>query len=281
MGGETTIVGTPERVVGLAPIVYESLVALDIEPVAITLFAEGGASQPYEEFPPYLQERLQGIEMVGNRNEPSLEAILAVKPDLIIGADAHIEIYDSLSRIAPTLIFEGCSSNCSNENQSWRTTLTGIGEAFGVESRARKVIDDYESKAANAKIALQESVGGESVMLLRLLANGFRIHGPQHSTMGHILYDDLGLALPAALPDDLATEFVPMEQLLEVDPDHLFLMKGNEEREKELLEGPIWKELSAVKNNHVYEVDVYWIRGHGAFGKNAIVDDAVRLLAGD
>jgi iron complex transport system substrate-binding protein len=115
-------------------------------------------------------------------------------------------------------------------------------------------------------------------MLLRVLANGFRIHGPQHGTMGHVLYDDLGLELPPSLPADLSTEFVPMEQLLEIDPDYLFFMKGNEEREKELRDGPIWNQLSAVKNGRVYEVDIYWIRGHGVFGKSAVVDDTVNLL---
>ena len=280
LGGETEIDGTPERVVALAPVVYESMMALDIKPVAATLFGSGGPNQPLQEVPPYLTEQLAGITLVGERNEPNLEAILAVGPDLIIGWDRNIKVYDALSRIAPSVILDRCEENCSREQQWWRASLTTMGQVFGQEEAAQQKIAEYEEHAAAAKETLRESVGDETVLLMRVLAKGFRVHGPTHSTMGHVLYDDLGLQLPPGIPQDWGAVFVPMERLVDIDPDHLFLMKGNQERLQELLEGPIWNNLTAVKNNRVYEVDLYWIRGHGWFGKMAIVDDAVRLLAG-
>ena len=281
LGGETEIAGTPERVVALAPVVYESMMALDIKPVATTLFGSGGPNQPLQEVPPYLTEQLAGITLVGERNEPNLEAILAVGPDLIIGWDRNIKVYDALSRIAPSVVLDRCEENCSREQQWWRTSLTTIGQVFGQEEAAQAKIVEYEEHAAAASEKLQEAIGDETVLLMRVLAKGFRVHGPGHSTMGHVLYDDLGLQLPPGIPQDWGAVYVPMEQLVDIDPDRLFLMKGNEERLKELLEGPIWNNLTAVRNNRVYEVDLYWIRGHGWFGKMAIVDDAVRLLAGE
>ena len=278
LGGETEIVEEPKKVAALAPVAYESMMALGIRPAATTLFGSGGPNQPLQEVPPYLVEQLAGMTTVGERNEPNLEAILAVQPDLIIGWDRNIKVYDAMSRIAPTVILERCEENCSKEQQWWRTSLTTIGQVFGKEDLAQEKIAEYEAHAADAEETLQAKLGDETVLLLRVLAKGFRVHGPAHSTMGHILYDDLGLRLPPGIEQDWGAVYVPMEQLVDINPDHLFLMKGNAERLKELLEGPVWNNLTAVKNDRVYEVDLYWIRGHGWFGKMAIIDDAVRLL---
>ena len=278
LGGETEVSEVPKEVVALAPVVYESMMALGIKPVATTLFGSGGPNQPLQEFPPYLVEQLDGVTLVGERNEPNLEAILAVQPDFIIGWDRNIKVYDALTRIAPSVILDRCEENCSKEQQWWRTSLETVGQIFGMENEAQAKIEEYEAHAAQAKTMLQEAIGDETVLLMRVLAKGFRVHGPAHSTMGHILYDDLGLQLPEGIPQDWGAVYVPMEQLVDIDPDYLFLMKGNPERLEELLNGPVWNNLTAVKNNRVYEVDLYWIRGHGWFGKMAIIDDAVKLL---
>jgi iron complex transport system substrate-binding protein len=56
--------------------------------------------------------------------------------------------------------------------------------------------------------------------------------------------------------------------------------QGNETAKKnleQLLSNPIWKNLKAVKENHVYVVPSYWI-GSGMLAANAIVDDLFKYL---
>ena len=69
----------PQRVVALDFMFAESVIALDLVPVGMadTAFYPGWLG--------YQSERLANVTDIGSRQEPGLEAIAAVKPDLIIG----------------------------------------------------------------------------------------------------------------------------------------------------------------------------------------------------
>lgn len=96
--GETTIEGTPERIVVIDSPHLDALVALGITPVGAT---ESGAATGV---PAYLADDLEGTEIVGPTMEPDLEAIASLNPDLIIGAQVrHEALYEQLSAIAPTV----------------------------------------------------------------------------------------------------------------------------------------------------------------------------------
>jgi ferric hydroxamate transport system substrate-binding protein len=78
----------------------ENLLALGIQPVGV---ADIRGYQKYVNVQPSLAESVVDI---GTRQEPSLEAIAQLKPDLILGVELrHQTIYDTLSAIAPTLLF--------------------------------------------------------------------------------------------------------------------------------------------------------------------------------
>jgi iron complex transport system substrate-binding protein len=54
--------------------------------------------------PSYLAGKAQGIKTVGGISELNLEAIAALKPDLILGSKLRAnDLYDKLSAIAPTV----------------------------------------------------------------------------------------------------------------------------------------------------------------------------------
>ncbi|HKT63845.1 MAG TPA: ABC transporter substrate-binding protein, partial [Burkholderia sp.] len=91
----------PQRVVALDFMFAESVVALDLVPVGMadTAFYPGWLG--------YQSDRLAHVTDIGSRQEPGLEAIAAVKPDLIIGVGfRHAPIFDALDRIAPTILFQ-------------------------------------------------------------------------------------------------------------------------------------------------------------------------------
>lgn len=76
----------------------------------------------------------------------NLEAILAAQPDLIIASTAITqEDYDNLSKIAPTIVYY---------REDWRSSLTALGEAFGMEEEAQAVVSEYENKIAMGRTAL-------------------------------------------------------------------------------------------------------------------------------
>ncbi|MGH3976184.1 MAG: ABC transporter substrate-binding protein, partial [Pseudonocardiaceae bacterium] len=90
--GSTEITGKPRRVVVLDTGELDSVLALGITPVgAVRTDATSGPQ-------PYLADRVQDVTMVGTNNQPNLEAIAALRPDLILSSKLrHEDLYDKFS----------------------------------------------------------------------------------------------------------------------------------------------------------------------------------------
>jgi ferric hydroxamate transport system substrate-binding protein len=98
-GGDTVLEQEPARIVALEWHSVEDLLVLGIQPVAI---ADVEGFKTWVTIDTALADDVQDV---GLRQEPSLEAISAAEPDLIIGLDYRdIAIYDQLSAIAPTIL---------------------------------------------------------------------------------------------------------------------------------------------------------------------------------
>ena len=73
--------------------------------------------------------------------EPDLEAITALKPDLILGSKFRQEkFYDELSAIAPTVFTEKVGI-------TWKENLLLDGKALGREQQAKDLLATYEKRA--------------------------------------------------------------------------------------------------------------------------------------
>lgn len=101
--GKSCIPLKPERIIALdIPVILDSLLALDIKPVGTAIDFQGGGRY----FPELLPEKVTGIESVGKEGTPSIERMLALKPDLILLLDENAQFYEQLSAIAPTVIID-------------------------------------------------------------------------------------------------------------------------------------------------------------------------------
>ena len=98
-GGETTLEQQPERIVALEWHLVEDLLVMGIQPVAI---ADVEGFKTWVTIDVALADDVQDV---GTRQEPSIEALAAAEPDLILGLDYRdITLYDQLSNIAPTIL---------------------------------------------------------------------------------------------------------------------------------------------------------------------------------
>jgi iron complex transport system substrate-binding protein len=81
---------------------------------------------------------------------------------------------------------------------------------------------------------------------------------------------------PGAIPGSL-------EQLLTIDPDTLLVASfGDNSISEQLAADPIWSQLSAVKNDRVYEVDPnYYVFGRGTISLAVALEDAMSKLYPD
>lgn len=153
--GTTTVQGVPQRVVVMDEEALGWLAALGVADRVVGLGSaylspadvEGGRVKPEvlrKGF--FARARLNNPTYVGSWLEPSLETILALKPDLIVRLTWKGNLnYDKLSRIAPTIGYE------EGGEGFWQKGLRELGRVFGRSAEAERVIEQVRAtNRANA-----------------------------------------------------------------------------------------------------------------------------------
>ncbi|WP_143167858.1 ABC transporter substrate-binding protein [Chroogloeocystis siderophila] len=129
--GKTCVPLNPQRVVTIDPFSLENVLAFGIQPVGVA------ASSDWLEDRDYLRDSLLNIETVGDFTQPSLEKILTLKPDLILGLTEDKKIYSQLMQIAPTILFDFASSG------QWKDILMHNAETLGMTDVANQLMMAY------------------------------------------------------------------------------------------------------------------------------------------
>lgn len=132
--GEVEVPDKPSKIVVLDIGALDNLLELGIKPVGAPSILTAG--DPY---PAYLKGT-DGVTNIGTVNEPNLEAIDALKPDLIIGnKDAHDAIHDQLKQIAPTVFVETLGV-------TWKANLQLHAETVNKQAEGEKLLEAYKQK---------------------------------------------------------------------------------------------------------------------------------------
>lgn len=263
--GETEITGTPERVVVLDTGELDSAVALGVKPVgAVEAIAGTG-------FPEYLAEEAKGVETVGTIEQPNIEAIAALEPDLILSSKIrHEAIYDQLSRIAPTVFTE-------EVGVTWKENFAMHAEALGKTEQAEQLQGEYDQAVASLGESLGE--GTPTVSVVRSVGDEVRIY-LKGNFIGTIL-EDAGLPRPEPQDSDEFSETATIERIPDLDGDVMFLSRYGDDHRllNRLTDNRLWSRLDVVGSDRVYEVpDDLWFLGIGNFAARQIVEDLRTVL---
>lgn len=266
--GETEVPANPQRVVVLDMSELDITLALGVQPVGYATYTANG------ELAPYLQERLGGSTRVGIIQQPNLEAILALKPDLILSNKLrHEAIYGQLSQIAPTVMAETVKGE-------WKTSLRLHAEALGKMAEAEQIMVRYQQRLEEFKQAMGPRLAATKVSLVRSFPDHVRIY-MKDSFMGTIIAD-AGLPRPPAQDKNIFMEKATAERIPDLDGDVMFVMYWNRaqgEQLSQLMNSPLWSQLDVVKQGRVYEVDDrVWGTGLGPLAANLIIDDLFKYL---
>ncbi|MEV4756600.1 iron-siderophore ABC transporter substrate-binding protein [Micromonospora sp. NPDC049559] len=269
--GTTEVPAEPKRVVVLDTDKIDTAITLGVVPV--------GAAQASETegLPKYLGEQAAGIKSVGTLSEPDLEAITALKPDLILGSKFRQEkFYDELSKIAPTVFTEKVGI-------TWKENFLLDGTALGKEQQARDLLAAYEKRAKEVGTKIGDP-GTKKISIVRFRPGEIRVYGPQ--SFSGIVLGDVGLGRPTrqqlADKQDRRFDKVSPERIAEVDGDVIFVsafgQKAADEQAK-VTAGGLWQNLGAVKAGKTYPVaDEIWMTGIGVTAANKILDDLQKYL---
>ncbi|MYT29317.1 ABC transporter substrate-binding protein [Streptomyces sp. SID8354] len=273
--GEVTVPNSPHRVVVLDTAELDSALTLGVTPVGAT------RSDVASGFLDYLpQSRLTGIKDVGRIGAPNLEAIAALKPDLILTSKVRDGgRYAALKKIAPTVMTE-------TTGYPWKQNFAVHAAALNKIPEAERVVAAYKAHAER----VTQSLGGPAkARALRTNVVRFvegadtRIYGCQ-SYIGTIL-DDIGTGPTSVVDgaqDGLMVEVSP-EQITKADANAVFYSTyGSPEKSKEaqITTGPLWKHLQAVQGGKSLRVDdQLWIQGIGYTAADKILDEIQQRLA--
>ncbi|WJE54782.1 iron-siderophore ABC transporter substrate-binding protein [Bacillus cereus] len=267
--GETTIKGTPKRVVVLTNEGAEALLSVGVTPVGSTKPRAG------DEWYPHLAKELKDTKVVGTERDVNLEAIMKLKPDLIIGNKMrHEKVYEQLKEIAPTVYAETLRGD-------WKENFTLYTKAVNKEKEGQKALADYKKRIEGLKEKLGDKIDSK-VSIIRFVPGDVRIY--QKNSFSGVVLNDIGFKRPPLQDkDDFAIKGVTKEQIPNMDGDYLFYFTSDKDADKnnegntiakEWAEDPLFKQLQASKNNKVFEVDeVIWNTAGGIKAANLMLDD--------
>lgn len=277
--GELTLDKPAVRVVALEWTLTEDLVALGVQPVG---------SADNENYKLWVSPEAaldSSVTDVGMRWEPNLEAIAALKPDLILSnSDNNAAIYEQLKAIAPTMEFNFYEGDGYNYDRMV-DVFNEIAKAVGKTDEAAKVISDLDQHYIEAKqkladagksdlhYVLTQAFTVQNAATLRLFADNSVVAGTlakigmindwkaeKHEAYG---FDTKGIE---ALPAVQDSNFIYITQ------------KDDDVFGKAMKDNSVWKELNFVKENRLYALDgTSWTFG-GPISSKVLVDQVVGEL---
>ncbi|HEY9649151.1 MAG TPA: iron-siderophore ABC transporter substrate-binding protein [Coleofasciculaceae cyanobacterium] len=297
--GETQVCGQPQKIVALSPHLLDLLLALNRQPAGyaeVFPFHKGKYFDNPSQQIPYLGDRVTSQPInLGNRDEPSLERLIELKPDLILGeVGNNRQVYGILSQIAPTLLWDDRTAK-----GKWQQSIRQLAQAVGDEKQAEAVIAAYNQRLTAARAELAPIAAAHPNLLLlganRLSSDLAIVNGDGY--LGELL-DGLGfqfmsVPLRANIAQVTAVSLELLPQLGAADiifilghdlsPDRQNLNSVLDSQtsviQQEWNDNAIAQTLKASKENRVYFVTYYlWNGFNGPIGAELILNQLRQLL---
>lgn len=252
-----TLTGKPQRVVLLYFGHIDSLLTLDTVPVgtadaALAMNCFGTLAQ--------YAGQVEIVD-VGSATEPSMEKILELDPDLILGTAIHKDAYEELAKIAPTLLFNSAD---------WKESLSSYALCFGEEEKAAKFIADVDALMAQSREALAAKEDKTFFVGFDYGNNTFMGLGTSAWTADTFFGKEKGLGLTAVSSQPETFGQITMETLAASDPDYIIISGrvGSADNDYQVTylhddtaNSSVWKSLRAVQEGNVFYVDPACIAG--------------------
>lgn len=237
LGRTVTVDSPPSRIVALVPSITDLILALGEDDRLV-------ARTRYDTDP-----RLAALPAVGGGLDPNIEAIIALRPDLVVvwpGADQPLIGQLDAAGIA---VYGAGSQSLEDQERHTRQ----IGRLLGVEARADSLLAHLDSSFA----ALATALAGVPVVSALYIA----WHDPPMTTGPGTFVDSImSVAGGRNIFDDATSDWpqVNMEEIVSRDPDVLILpvpVTGDSGAIAWVHQTPGWRDLRAVRTGRVLLVD--------------------------
>ncbi|RZU64442.1 iron complex transport system substrate-binding protein [Microterricola gilva] len=277
--GETIALDAPAtKVVALEWNTAENLVALGVMPVGVA-DVEGYATW-------VKAEKLdESVTDVGQRGEPSIDAIAGLAPDLVLTTtDLSESAIAQIEEFAPVLVVRG--ANASDAIGQMEKNLNNIATATGTEDEAAELIEGFDAKIAEGKDAIEAAglTGTEFFMSDAWASSGQVSIRPfaQGALLSEIT-EELGMknAWTEEGDADYGLGSTDVEGLTALGDVSFFYVatEGMDPYQNELATNAVWTSLPFVQSGNVHRLaDGIWMFG-GPSSMNDYVDAVIAAVA--
>jgi ABC-type Fe3+-hydroxamate transport system substrate-binding protein len=225
------------------------------------------------------------VKDMGTRSEPSVDAIVALQPDLVVmEAERDAPLVAQLEQFVPVIVTKGTDAS-RNLDRMWED-FTLIAKAVGKTDEAAKVRADFDTAVADAKSKI-EAAGGASKQFM--MADGWK----EGSTISIRTFGQGSLVSQLAIQLGLTNAWNgqsdPAWGLGQTDVEGLNSVKdadirffynasdGNDVFAQGLAGNPIWESLTFVKNKQLHKnPDGIWTFG-GPASCRQFIDQLVKV----
>jgi ABC-type Fe3+-hydroxamate transport system substrate-binding protein len=236
MGRKVVVPDHPHRVICLMPTVTDTVFALGAGDDVVGI-------SDYTKYPAAALKK----PSVGDLINPSIETILSLHPDLVIGTQPKgpMEVTDQLER-AGIPIFLVSPHGIAGTFHS----IESVGMALNRTSQADALVNRLQQRV-DAVRARTQSLPAPRVFM--------PIWYDPITTIGKnaFITEVIEAAGGRSVTDDLSTEWpqISMEVVLERAPDALLLVRGGKTTLQVLQDRPGWSNMTAIKSRRAYYVD--------------------------
>ncbi len=279
--GTATFEEVPEKIVALEWVYAEDLLALGVQPVGVADI-EG-----YKAWVKVDEELSSEVVDVGTRQEPSLEAIAQLEPDLIIAPKSrHEAIKADLEKIAPTLFFDAYPTDETvSQYDEMVTTFESIAKVLRKEDAAQTVLNDLNAKYDEAKASIEQAGLTTNEFVLTQAYSSqqapvLRVFTP--NAMVSVIFEKIGLknAHEAEQFEVYGFSTLNVEALPALEQANFFHVVQEDDNvfENQLKDNPVWQNLDFVKSDRLYPLGGdAWLFG-GPLSAKTLVDRVVTVV---
>lgn len=236
--GPVEVPRNPKRVVVLTRFLTGNVMALDVPLVGVDEMSKSN---------PNFEEQLKDVEAV---SDESLEKILELQPDLIIGL-SDIQNIDKFEQIAPTVTYTYNKLNYLEQQLE-------VGKLLNKEKEAQAWVNDFQVRTKKAGEEIRAKIGeNATVSVIETFNKQLYVYGYNFGRGTELLYGDLKFVMPQKVEEGTKTEgylALSTEVLNDYLGDYVIFSKDADE-DNSFQDTQVYKSLPVVQNNHVFEVD--------------------------
>ncbi|MFY1638100.1 ABC transporter substrate-binding protein [Solwaraspora sp. WMMB335] len=245
--GEVTVPAEPSRVVCADYFGAFAVVDLGLVPVGVS---GGGYDTTGQTYAP----KLADVPIVGDWTEPDVEKISGAEPDLILRTiDTPDELYEQLSRIAPTVVI-------SFQQLSLLEVTSRIGDVLGRVPQADELLTRYRDRTAEIQQTHQAVLDEYTFTFVQVASDTtFWTLGPKWTDTTVLVDSGLRLAEPAASQPEPTQEY-SFEQIGVLESTGVLLVPSGPDGvtpapdNVALTDTALWQQLPAVQAGQVYPI---------------------------